>query len=94
MIYTIENTVEVGMPVYVYADGKEINHCVMADTGTGAYSHEGKYNSSSEEIEYIDSAAVNELMVFDRCAKFVDVWRPSFAARIWRRLISMIGHKS
>lgn len=35
MIYTPENTIDIGKPVLVYVDGVEISHAIKADTEKG-----------------------------------------------------------
>lgn len=35
MIYTFQNTVEIGKPVRVYVNGNEVKEAVMADTEKG-----------------------------------------------------------
>lgn len=35
MLYTVENTIEVGMPVYVYVNGNQVLNAISADTDNG-----------------------------------------------------------
>jgi len=35
MLYTVENTIEVGMPVYVYVNGNQVLNAISADTDKG-----------------------------------------------------------
>ncbi|MGI2056252.1 hypothetical protein ACRN9T_03515 [Shewanella baltica] len=34
-IFTIENTIEIGKPVEVFLNGKQVDHCIYADTKKG-----------------------------------------------------------